>query len=341
MFYKLNKKWYVCIAIILNFFLISCEKTNTAEAKDNLPPKQSQVTTEVTKNSFSSEQISALDEHSIPDTFLWKIEKEGQPTSYLLGTIHIGKENQLPKHVKTAFAKTDVLVTESLLDDPSEMQVAMDIFDIQGTPLSEKIGQERFNLLINNSELKKQGLTPESLEMIKPWGIIMLLMYHQPEGYTTQMGMDMLLVNAANAQSKSKLGLEKFTDQVIFFTGLSDEKVLSLLDNTLNHAEKNQAASLKLAQAYEQNKASTLYRLSTDEKENYEDFPENERAFWKDWAEDGLLYGRNQKWIPIMTSQLSKQSSFIGVGSAHLYGEKGIINLLRAQGYTLTPVMPE
>lgn len=335
---KSYKKRSFCALILTSFLLIACDKTDTASAKDISVTAQSRT---VEKETDDATKFTADDEKTIPNTFLWKVEKSNQPTSYLLGTIHIGKSPQLPKHIKSAFGKTDALVTESLLDSPEEMQTAMQMFDFEGTALSEKIGQERFNRIINMPELKSQGLTPESLEMIKPWGIIMLLMYHQPDGYSAQMGMDMLLVNEANTQSKTKFGLEKSAEQIQLFINLPDEKMLSLLDNILNSNEKNKALSLKLAQAYEQNKANELYQIVTEEDANYEDFPENEKAFWKKWMEEDLLINRNQKWIPVMDGLMIKHASFVAVGSAHLYGKTGVINLLRDNGYTVTPVMPE
>jgi uncharacterized protein len=39
-----------------------------------------------------------------------------------------------------------------------------------------------------------------------------------------------------------------------------------------------------------------------------------------------------------MTKICPKKSTFFAVGAAHLAGEKGIINLLRRKGYTVTAI---
>ena len=48
---------------------------------------------------------------------------------------------------------------------------------------------------------------------------------------------------------------------------------------------------------------------------------------------------RNEKWIATIPSIIKDKSTLIAVGSAHLAGEKGLINLLKAKGYKVTPVL--
>jgi len=54
--------------------------------------------------------------------------------------------------------------------------------------------------------------------------------------------------------------------------------------------------------------------------------------------EDALLTTRNKNWIPIMSDLMSKDVTFFAVGAGHLGGPQGVINLLREEGYTLTPI---
>lgn len=47
---------------------------------------------------------------------------------------------------------------------------------------------------------------------------------------------------------------------------------------------------------------------------------------------------RNIMWIDKILPAVNKKSSFIMVGAAHLPGKKGVINLLRKEGYTVQPI---
>jgi uncharacterized protein YbaP (TraB family) len=53
---------------------------------------------------------------------------------------------------------------------------------------------------------------------------------------------------------------------------------------------------------------------------------------------DLLLTNRNKKWIPEIIEQAKLKPTFFAVGAAHLGNDIGVINLLRQQGYTVTPV---
>jgi len=53
---------------------------------------------------------------------------------------------------------------------------------------------------------------------------------------------------------------------------------------------------------------------------------------------DLLLYHRNQNWVSKLKTILPGKSLLIAVGAGHLPGEKGVISLLRKEGYSLTPV---
>jgi Uncharacterized protein conserved in bacteria len=51
-----------------------------------------------------------------------------------------------------------------------------------------------------------------------------------------------------------------------------------------------------------------------------------------------ILDGRNIRWIPIIKKHMAEHVCFIAFGCRHLVGETGIINLLRKEGYEVTPV---
>ena len=52
----------------------------------------------------------------------------------------------------------------------------------------------------------------------------------------------------------------------------------------------------------------------------------------------GLLRDRNEKWLPRMITAMCEKPTMFVFGSAHLIGEHGIIQLLRASGYEVEQV---
>lgn len=55
-------------------------------------------------------------------------------------------------------------------------------------------------------------------------------------------------------------------------------------------------------------------------------------------ATEELLTKRNQNWVPKMEELMKTKTCFFAVGAGHLSGPNGVIQLLRQQGYEVTPV---
>ena len=74
-----------------------------------------------------------------------------------------------------------------------------------------------------------------------------------------------------------------------------------------------------------------------------EDLPEldkllKDKRLMNDSQEYWMLTDRNQNWASDMPAMMQTESILFAVGAGHLMGEKGLIELLRAKGYTVKPV---
>jgi uncharacterized protein YbaP (TraB family) len=52
-----------------------------------------------------------------------------------------------------------------------------------------------------------------------------------------------------------------------------------------------------------------------------------------------LLVQRNVNWANMLQKEMGSHVYFMAVGAGHLGGEKGLIDLLRNAGYTVSPVI--
>lgn len=102
---------------------------------------------------------------------VWKISKEGQPDSYLLGTIHMGQTNQtLSSDALKLLQSADQLTTEvdALPDSSPETKKMYQKYfkEVMSTePLSRKLGKTDFRLLqeISIHKMKKADPSPKLL----------------------------------------------------------------------------------------------------------------------------------------------------------------------------------
>ena len=51
-----------------------------------------------------------------------------------------------------------------------------------------------------------------------------------------------------------------------------------------------------------------------------------------------FYYKRNEEWLPKIEKMMASKISFISIGISHLDGDRGLLSLLKAKGYSLTGV---
>jgi uncharacterized protein YbaP (TraB family) len=95
---------------------------------------------------------------------------------------------------------------------------------------------------------------------------------------------------------------------------------------TIRNQEEEKESTLKLMEFYSKEKVDKLIPLLEKQSVEIMNF------------EDVFLYNRNKAWVPKIEKEMKNKSCFIAVGAAHLFGKKGLIELLMEAGYTVTPI---
>ena len=106
---------------------------------------------------------------------------------------------------------------------------------------------------------------------------------------------------------------------------LQAEQLVSYIDNAMKGGDDDKELS-EMMEAYKSQDLKKLEEMlmkSDPSISNYTDI---------------LLYNRNHNWIEKLKELLPEKSLLIAVGAGHLPGKEGCINLLRLQGYKVTPV---
>ncbi|UOP04102.1 TraB/GumN family protein [Conchiformibius kuhniae] len=285
------------------------------------------------------------------ETFIWRISKDHTPTSYLIGTVHVGKQgNTLPTAYRQALAQTPRLVVETQIDEAffqskAGMERAMLMMNMAQSPhtLRESLGEKRnarFQQVLRR-HVADAGIRamfqPE--QRWQPWFVKMSLDFAiLPKGYNEKYGIDALLIKAARVQNKEVTELEG-VEAMKIFQDLPEDAVLRAIDVVLKRPQNQVAEAQNLLKLYETGQVSALWRQMEDEKQ-YLPYPPADRALWRTFGNDVLLVRRNRQWLPKLTAMLDKQANTVAVGAAHLFGEQGLIKLLREKGYRVEPVLP-
>jgi uncharacterized protein YbaP (TraB family) len=107
----------------------------------------------------------------------------------------------------------------------------------------------------------------------------------------------------------------------------SDEEQAAMVMDVIQNDGSSIASEMKkIMVLYDDQNIDGLYQMIADEDGSMEGM------------NDFLLDDRNKRWIPIIEKLIAEKSTFIAVGAGHLGGPNGVIRLLEAEGYTLTPI---
>ena len=139
-------------------------------------------------------------------------------------------------------------------------------------------------------------------------------------------GMEMEIMKEANGSNKKINGLETVEFQAQLFDSIPYQKQARDLLNYIDSADEYFQTMKTLVQVYKEQDLNKIDELSRKGDATVNDYV------------DLLLNNRNKNWVKQMDTLLPAKSLLFAVGAAHLPGEYGVINLLRKNGYTVTPM---
>ena len=260
---------------------------------------------------------------------LWKIERAELAPSYLFGTIHITDERvlDLPPAVAAAFGAARSATFEVIMTDELRMTMARAMVLRDGRTLDSILGPELFREAAAAGA--RYGFGPEQLKYFKPWALAMFFSVPQAEFARASMGevpLDQWLQNEARARGKPVYALETGDEQIALFNGLSEADQLAMLESAIKDNARIEALFEDMTARY----------LARDVGGIYSEMLVQSQSMNKQLLELFLLRfndERNRTMIARMAERLAEGGAFIAIGALHLPGERGLVSLLRNQGY--------
>lgn len=265
-------------------------------------------------------------------SLLWEISGKGlsQP-SYLFGTVHIAcqGEVEMRPELQNAFDKTEQLILELDMDEPSLMTKMMQAsLATDGKKVSEKLGDE-LSAKVDSLISAKMGMSLAMFENLNlPTISVQLGML--AIDCPMDLGYDMMLLSEAQALKREVKGLETPEAQIDVLFAMTNEDAMQSISYLVNNFDEAEQQLRELLEYYRNQDVQALYNFT---KESFED-PKYPQGNLEDFLDK-----RNENWIPVIEKEIKTTPSLIAVGAAHLAGEKGVINLLRKQGYKVKAVL--
>ncbi len=262
-------------------------------------------------------------------SLLWKIEKEGLPgISYIYGTIHMMPKEKffMAKDAQKALKASDALALEANIDMTLKEQIAMakKIMLPAGKTYQDYMSKEDYDALYDYL-LNKIGIKESKVNrylMLKPFNLAGLVLN---EHYDVIEVYEMKFTKMAKKGKKEILELEGMDFQLNLFDSIGMSMMFPKAKDLIYIKEFE-----KLMDAYITKDLSVLEKAMNESLVNASEKEQQQM--------DLLINSRNSDWAPKIDKMVHKQTTFIAVGAGHLYGDKGVIALLKAKGYTLTPM---
>jgi uncharacterized protein len=277
-----------------------------------------------------------------PVPLMWKVS-DADNDLYLLGSFHLLKPSDYPlsADVDAAFDDAEALAFEL---SPEEMQStelgqAMGLAALRAdrTTLNSELSDATIAKLdawiaANDKTLQKMGMPAQALQMFEPWfvGLTISLIEMDKQGLDPKIGLDMHFIGRAQSTSKSTMGLEKGSEQIAVFDGMSRVEQLQFLNESLDEATNAKVEIDKLHAAWRRgDQAALLNGIAGDMRRDY---PQLYRK---------INTARNDAWVPKLQRMLDGEATddtLVVVGALHLLGEDGVVEKLRAKGYKVERV---
>ena len=265
------------------------------------------------------------------NSLLWEISGNDLTTpSWLYGTIHlIGKDDFFLSDSTKSFIEQAEKVTfeinmEEMNDMSAQFGMLMKAFMEDGKTLKSLLSKEDYTLV--QSHFEKIGLPLFMFERIKPMFLtVMASGDMSPDAMSSgeMLSYEMEIMELSNGKEIG--GLESMEFQMSVFDSIPYDAQAQMLVESIKSAGAGDEDFAQMVEMYKNQDIQGMVDMMGEDEGIAE-------------YEDILLNTRNQNWIPIMGEMMKEQPTFFAVGAGHLGGKKGVISLLREEGYTLKAV---
>jgi hypothetical protein len=267
----------------------------------------------------------APDSEAAHKSFLWEVSS-GTAKVYLLGSIHVAKKELYPlaPAIESAYESSDALVLEVYLTKKVEAEVALKSAKLGIYPEGDSVDRHlspdawaRYSKF-----LQEQGKPIAMFSRMKPWlaSIALLVDTLSESGFEGNQGIDRHFQERAEKDKKPIESLESVDDQLSTLATVDDPTQELMLLEFLDTRDDLEEQMDQAFGAWQRGDAAAMESIMLESMMQ----PAYRPVF------DKLFVERNVRMKAKLSEYLAGSSvHFVVVGSGHLVGEQGIVEMLR------------
>ncbi len=261
---------------------------------------------------------------------LWEISGNGlKNPSYLLGTLKfIGeKEFYIPQEVSERIKGSTLFAIEDQVDHHAQHELNTVLHFEKGKSLATELPAADYKKVLAFFE-KEFGINQKQFEgkyaKIKPLALSILMTRLTLKEKVKYFDIELLLL--AKKNKVATFSLEPIEREAQALNSYPMYNQVKALLHSIDNFETQKAEFQKLMSNYPQESLEEIFEFTLHPVENNPLFV------------DEFYTKRNAEWLPKIEKMVKENTAFIAVGVAHLEGNAGLLELLKAKGYTLKAV---
>jgi hypothetical protein len=269
--------------------------------------------------------------------FLWEARK-GDAKVLLMGTVHVGKkgESDLTDAHRAAVESAEVIALEAV--------VANDARTLAAFRAEAFYADDRFGLrdAVPPAQLARAlklgarfGLLADGVLRMKPWAVAnqLVMLEAQRLGFSPAASTEAQLQALAAASGKRIVEIEGLERQLAFFNAAPPEVQVAYLQQAVESIETGAGEKeiRALLGAWMAGDGPALARRLAQMRQA-DNVAER-------WINEQMIDARHPGMVATIERYAASGSlHLVAVGSLHLFGERGLIQLLRQKGFSVRPL---
>lgn len=257
------------------------------------------------------------------NALLWKIQTGKQHASYVFGTMHVMDQRAFRyKDIVEEKIKTcEVYAAEMDLDAVNQAAMAETMDLDEDLSLSSLLKPKHYQRLEKLLE-KEVGMPLAYLDKSQPLLISNLLTGSQLSK-DMPLSLDATLWQFAKEQDRIMIGVESFEEQIAVLEQIPLDYQLKGLVDLIKNFKNFKKQLHKLTRLYEQSDIQNLWKQSKRQAGKMRKM---------------MIYDRNKIMAERIADLAREKSIFASIGAGHLSGQKGVLRLLKQDGFKLKPI---
>jgi uncharacterized protein len=266
---------------------------------------------------------------NVNNTLLWEISGKGLTSpSYLYGTMHMvcAEDTKMSEGLKNAIQKTKQVYFELDMDNMEEMMSVLKYARMtNGLKISDLVSPVDYQKLEEYFKNNRSILPFAMMSRFKPY-FITAIISEGIMGCKKKVSVEQMIMSEARQYDKEVNGLETLEFQASIFDSIPYEKQAQDLVMYVDSIDKFKTITMEMVDMYRKQDIHNMDSLMEKSDPGMMQYM------------DVLLYDRNKRWASQIPEQMFNMPTLFAVGAGHLGGDKGVINLLRQQGFTVKPL---